>query len=286
MLPTFLVIGARKSGTSSLFHYLGAHPEVFVTPEKEPKYFLEEGSWHRGLAWYESLFDDAGDAKARGELSTDYSIYPMYRGVPARIASLLPDVRLIYVMRHPIDRMRSCYAFGLWMGTEHRPIDEALLVDARYAYESRYALQIEQYLTHFPSSQLLLITAEELRYDRAQTMQRVFSFIGVDPLLMPDTLEREFNTVDGREKPRPWARRVGDILIRSGLDQRLPPSFQRIASSRHLREPITADELRIDDQLAASLVDLLRQDLESLRRFTDPTFDCWGLLTPHDEIVL
>jgi hypothetical protein len=278
VLPTFIVIGARKSGTSSLWRYMDTHPDVFVpTYEKEPKYFVEERGWPLGQAWYEGLFAAAGDAKARGEFSTDYTAFPMYAGVPARMAALLPDVRLIYVMRNPIDHMRSAYSYSLTIGTEARPIREALLTDARYLYECEYALQIEQYLAHFPLDQLLLLTAEELRFKRQETMSRIFSFIGVDAEWVPPNLDEEFNRSQ-LTAPRPWARRAGDVLIRTGLGERVPTRLQRAATSRYALRDVQPEELEIDDDLRARLVAYLQRDLGALRQWMGPSFEAWGLL--------
>jgi len=278
VLPTFIVIGARKSGTSSMWRYMATHPEVFVpTEEKEPKYFVEERGWPLGQQWYESLFAEAGDAKARGEFSTDYTAFPLYAGVPKRMAALLPDVRLIYVMRNPIDHMRSAYSYSLTIGTEARPIREALLTDARYMYECEYALQIDQYLDHFPLDQLLLLTAEDLRFDRQETLRRIFSFIGVDPGWVPPNLDEEYNRSEPTA-PRPWARRAGDILIRTGLGERLPARVQAVGLSRWGLREVQPDELVIDEDLKARLVAYLKRDLEALRQWMDTSFDAWGLL--------
>ena len=82
MLPNFLIIGTMKGGTTSLYHYLGQHPEVFMTATKELHYFVAEKNLTRGASWYESNFRDAGAARAVGEASPDYTKYPLYRGVP------------------------------------------------------------------------------------------------------------------------------------------------------------------------------------------------------------
>ena len=283
MLPTFVVIGARKSGTTSLWRYLDAHPQVFVPQdEKEPKYFVAERGWARGRAWYESLFADAGDALARGECSTDYTAFPHYGGVPERMAALLPDVRLVYVLRDPVERMRSAYAYSLWLGTETRPIADALLTDARYANESRYALQIEQYLACFRQDQLLLVTAEELRERRQATLSKVFAFIGVDPQWTPANVTTEFNTVEGRRAPRRWWRSAGDVLIRTGLGERLPlrvrPALERLDATGLARRPIADAELVVDDDLRARFIRFFRADLVTLTQWMGPEFDAWGML--------
>jgi len=283
VLPTFIVIGSRKSGTTSLWRYLGAHPGVFVPEhDKEPKFFVAERGWGRGLAWYESLFEAAPLGVPRGELSTDYSIYPLYAGVPARMAEVVPSVRLVYLMRDPLEHMRSAYAYSLWLGTEWRPIDEALLLDARYAYECMYALQVEQYLRYFPRSQLLLLTAEELRYRREDTMRRILEFIGADPGTLPANMGQEFNRSEDLRVPRTLARLAGDLLIRSKVASHVPARanrfIERFNRSAFLARRVTPEELFMDEDLRARLIDLLHRDLEELKDLMGPGFDCWGLL--------
>ncbi len=287
MLPTFMVIGAQKAGTSSLWSYLDGHPEVFVTADKEPKFFVAEREFGRGTTWYESLFEGAEGAQARGECSTDYSVFPLYGGVPERIASVVPDIRLVYLMRDPIDRIRSAYAYALWSGVESRPIEEALVYDARYLYQSQYALQIEQYLAYFSLSKILLVKSEDLRTRRADTLRRIFSFIGVDPELMPANIRTELNTAEGRTKPRAWTRKVGDVLVRHEQALRRPmrrvgPYIERIAGHRIARQPIAPEELEMSAELVGRLTAYLRRDLAALRRLAGPGFDCWGRIGPDD----
>ena len=97
MLPTVIVIGAAKCGTTSVHEYLDDHPEVAMSAEKELNFFVEEKNWPRGIAWYESQFDP--DAPVRGESSPTYTAYPEYHGVPERIRSVVPDAKLIYLVR-------------------------------------------------------------------------------------------------------------------------------------------------------------------------------------------
>lgn len=283
MLPTFIVIGARKSGTSSLWRYMASHPEVFVPDEeKEPKFFVEERGWTLGREWYEGLFAGADGALARGEFSTDYTVFPLYAGVPERMAALVPEAKLIYVMRDPLEHMRSAYEYSLWLGTEARPIREALLLDSRYLYECSYGLQIAQYLTFFPLSQMLLLTAEDLRTHRTDTLRRIFSFIGVDAEWIPPNLDEEFNSASGRTAPRPWARKAGDVMIRSRVAERIPvrisARLEDASKGPMFRRPILSAEVTIDDDLRQRLVSFLRRDLEQLHQWMGLSFHCWGHL--------
>ena len=111
-LPTFVVIGAMKAGTVSLRHYLDEHPDVFLGRGGrfgEPNFFVAEYNWPRGRDWYESLFDGAGGAAAIGECSPCYTWAHAFRGVPERMAQVVPEARLVYVVRDPIARMQSMY---------------------------------------------------------------------------------------------------------------------------------------------------------------------------------
>ena len=133
-LPNFVVIGAMKAGTVSLRHYLDEHPDVFLGRGGtfgEPNFFTAEYNWPRGRGWYESLFDGADQAAAIGECSPSYTMAPAFGGVPERMAQVVPDARLIYLVRDPIARMRSMYMHQVSAGRERRRAEAALL-DDRY----------------------------------------------------------------------------------------------------------------------------------------------------------
>jgi hypothetical protein len=277
ILPTFVIVGAQKAGTTSLWAYLGSHPQVFVSPEKEPGFFCREISWDRGLGWYEGLFAEAGEARAVGEASTYYTMYPFFAGVPERMASVVPDAKIVYVVRDPIARMRSSYVQLLAEGTEYRSLRTALLLDARYAVLSRYVFQLEQYLGWFPESNVLVVTAEDLRGHPVDTVDRVCRFLGVDSGV-PLDLGTEHNVSAGKRA----LRSPGRLLRRAALDHRVPERVRRhlfeAAALPGASRPVHDDELVIDDDLRSRLADLVRDDVELLRRWMDPSFDGWGLL--------
>ena len=160
MLPNFIVIGAMKAGTTSLFQYLRDHPDVFMSSPKELHFFSARGG--KDLDWYEAHFAAAGTAIAIGEASASYTTYPDSEGVPERIAEVIPDARLIYLVRHPIERMRSHYLHRIGAGKERLPIEQALIDDPIYLGTSRYAARIERYLRCFPREQILIIRSEDL----------------------------------------------------------------------------------------------------------------------------
>jgi hypothetical protein len=245
MLPTFLVIGSLKGGTTSLVQYLSTHPDVFMPENKETGFFVERLAWRCGLDWYEDLFADAGHATAIGEASPTYTLYPSLPGVPERIASVLPDVRLVYVVRHPIERMRSQYLHAVAREQEHRTMTRAFLETPEYMDGSRYATQIDQYLQYFDPAQLLVVTSESLRDDRAATVRRVFEFIGVDPDWVPPNLRCE-------------SHRTRDRLVAAGRSDKA--------------------DIQLPDNVERYLQTCLRDEVKRCASWLDPDFDGWGLL--------
>jgi hypothetical protein len=182
-LPNFVVIGATKAGSVSLRHYLDEHPDVFVGGGGtfgEPNFFVAENNWPRGRGWYESLFDGAGSAAAIGECSPCYTWAHVYRGVPERMAQVVPQARLVYLVRDPIARMQSMYMHQVSAGRERRRVQEALL-DDRYLGPSRYGFQLAAFLDHFDRSQVLVIASEVLRDRPREALSAVFDHLAVDP---------------------------------------------------------------------------------------------------------
>jgi hypothetical protein len=284
-LPTFLLIGAMKAGTTSLYHYLGAHPQVATPQYKAPEFFIAEANWHRGIDWYRRQFPPVGpEVLAVGEASNSYSKYPRYPGVPERIAAHVPDVRLVYVVRDPIARIRSHYQTRVAEGSEAAPFADAVFGNPIYLDYSRYAMQLEQYLRHFPREQLLVITSEELRTQRAITMRKVFGFIGVDPDVVPAELDRDFYQTRDRA-----ARSPVPLGLRKYLKHRFPSTRRfkelenntlgalRRLAGRRTERPQRATPFPIAEDVLARLVDELRDDVRRLRAHLGPDFDGWGI---------
>lgn len=278
MRPTFIVVGALKAGTTSLWQYLRLHPDVFMSDIKEPNFFLGYEEWHRGVEWYESLFAGAGDAKAVGEASAQYTYFPHVAGVPERIKAVVPDVRLVYVVRSPVERMISLYGHFLMAGWESRPIDLALLQDSRYSDSSRYALQLEQYRRHFPESQILLLTSEELRQSPEDAMRKVCEFLDIDARWRPPNLDVSYNTSEDQRVPTAWWRKTAELVIRTHSQRLVPDWILQHNRNRFVSRALRPSELVITEDTRRRLEDVLRPDVERLRTWMGPGFGAWGLL--------
>jgi Sulfotransferase domain len=274
ILPTFLVIGTMKGGTTSLFRYLGAHPEVSVSPYKELEFFSSNENWCRGIEWYAEQFGDVGDARAVGECSTGYTKYPGFTEVPARIASVIPNCRLVYVIRDPVERIRSQFEHAVLAGVERRSAETVVLTDPQYVDISRYAVQIERYLDHFAAEQILVLDSADLRLRRRQTMRRIFGFLGVDAEWWGPEVEVEHYVSARRAALHPSIRRVANMPGIRSLKRLTPVDVrrrlgQRVVSARP--RPGTSDAVVLSPVVRQELALRLHDDVEHLRELAVTT---------------
>ena len=295
MLPNLIVIGAAKAATTSLHSYLDQHPEITMAwphatgsragaggNEADPKEmrFFWRDDWREQMAWYESHFDVA--TPVRGEATPAYSQHPYHPDVAPRIHSVVPDARLIYLVRDPIDRLVAHYVQQRVDGDRRSFAERMAEMDQPgnpLVCSSRYAMQLDQYLgAGFDASQILVVDQSELQHDRAGTLREVFAFLGVDEAFWSDAFESQRNT---REEKReltavgaPLFQRVVDPVGRRALPRRWPalrPAARR-ALSRPIRErPVVEGETR------ARLEAILRPDVERLRELTGKRFSSWSL---------
>jgi len=266
-LPHFIIIGAMKAGTTSLYHYLKRHPEVAMSGVKETNFFLER-NFPRGLEWYRRQFPD--DGRIKGEASTNYTKYPAQRGVPGRIYRTLPGVRLIYVLRDPIARVVSHVHHNLLKGMEAEDTWQNKLEDLRshYLQCSLYYMQLEQYLSFFPPEQILIVTTEELNNQRKATLQKIFRFIGVeDTGFYSPRYDQSKHTSSGRRKIRP-------AFVRKKL--RHTPYYNFVASRLRFMIPsVEVNKPELSDAMISHLKAIFSPDVTKLREHTGRGFEEW-----------
>jgi hypothetical protein len=178
-LPDFLILGAAKSGTTTLWAYLVRHPKIFMSELKEPEFFSRDAVYERGLQWYRGLFAGASDDQLCGEASTTYSRWPHTADAAARIAEVLQRPRFVYLMRHPIERAFSHYAHHMRFDVT-MTFEEALEKDDIYVDCSMYMRQIERYLRFFPKETFLFLEFSELRTTPDAAVRQVQAFLGVE----------------------------------------------------------------------------------------------------------
>ncbi|QDV32825.1 sulfotransferase domain-containing protein [Tautonia plasticadhaerens] len=275
-LPNFIIIGAAKCGTTYLASRLNEHPQAFaVTVPKEPHYFTM--NFERGLDWYSSLFKDARAAKAIGESSPTYAEWDDDR--PARrIADLVPDARIIYAVRNPLERIKSHWMESLMnTGHEQKPFLEAVRSQPYLISSSRYWSQLQRYRRFFPDDRILVLFQEDMKADSAGTLRRCCSFLGIDPDAEIPDLERPANVKEELRRSTPIMsalRSTSRRMLGESVTGRIPPAIKgRIF--KVLGAPIPPP--RYDEPTRAWVVDRLRDEVVPLLEHCGKPADYWDL---------
>jgi len=199
-LPNFLIVGTRKGGTSPLQKYLRNHPDIFMA-RGEIYFFSDEENYAKGVKWYEQFFSECKNEKMIGEKSNPYMCKEK---AAKRIYNLIPKVKLIFILRHPIDRaysgywqnIRSAKTFCSFKAAIENNCEE--YCQKSFMEVSRYKEQIACFREFFPKKQLLLLKSDDLKDDRKRTLEKVFNFLGVKNII-PDNINKEYNVgVDPR----------------------------------------------------------------------------------------
>jgi len=201
MLPDFIIIGAQRSGTTSLYNYLAAHPHILPALMKEVHFF--DLAFHKGLSWYRANFPLAPAKKGQprmitGEASAYYIFHPH---VPSRIATIFPSIKLILLLRNPVDRAYSHYQHEVKLGIEHLSFEEAIEQESArltgdleklirdetyssfnhrhfsYLSRGRYIDQLKHWTRIFPKEQILMIKSEEFFESPQKSLSKVMNFL-------------------------------------------------------------------------------------------------------------
>lgn len=199
ILPNFLVIGAMKSGTTSLRYTLSCHPEVFMVYPNEPRFFHSDQLYNsQGLTYYSSFFEEAKGKKAIGEGSGFYGWEAYNPKTAERIAETIPDVKIIYMVRHPIQRIVSHWAWAISSGRPFGQIEQAINKDRRFIDMSMYWKQINVYKYFFEDKNIKILFLEDLKSNPMKFYQDCFNFLGVDPNWQEDSFMEVKNQTDSR----------------------------------------------------------------------------------------
>lgn len=273
-LPNLVVIGAQKCGTSGLHYYLGLHPEVSVSTPKELNFFIAERNWPRGVAWYASRFDPA--AAVRVDASPNYTAYPQHEGVPERMASVIPGAKLVYIVRDPLDRIAAHWVHNYSKGRHSGELARTILnPKASYVARSRYAMQLERFLEHFPLEQLLVLEQEELRAQRDAVLRSVFEFAGIDPAFSDRRFASERHRTDRKTRLTPLGQRLEGRRLRASRRLVSDRAWAFARGYWPLGRKIERPDVR--DAIPDDVLELLRDDGERLRRLTGRGFEHWSL---------
>lgn len=296
-VPTFLIIGAAKSGTTSLYYYLSQHPDVYTSPVKELRFFAyEEGippldgpgdresnqilitEWEQ----YLEAFAGASDEQEVGEASPIYLYDPE---VPRRIHTHLPEVRLIAILRNPVDRAYSHFNhlikddreplrdFRRALEQEDRRIEAGWEWSWHYRKLGYYFEQLSRYEEYFDRDQIAVYLFEDLVEDNVGFAQEIYRWLGIDDSFVPD-VSPQF-----RKTGVPRSNRFQRLLFnpdnplrrlsRYVLPERTRERWLAILKSMNLKKPPLSEDVR--SELSA----VYREDIEQLQEYLDRDLSHW-----------
>jgi hypothetical protein len=188
-VPDFAIIGAMKTGTTTLHNYLDGHPDIYMSYIKEPGLFLDDTPAFDRYPHLNSMdeltrvaFRGYSGQKLVGESSTYYTEAPtLGNEAPANMKKHAPDIKLIYMVRNPLDRIVSHYWHCIDLKIYSEPIDEVLRKDSTFLERSLYWFQLSRYVEHFARDHVHVVLFEAFKKDAARELRGIYEFLGVDP---------------------------------------------------------------------------------------------------------
>lgn len=286
-IPNLFIVGAPKAGTTSLYHYLSHHPNVYMCPVKEPNYFSHEDIVRQELYYsekgaadierYSKLFIEATYQKIIGEASVSYLFYP---NVPKKIKDTISDAKIIIILRNPIDRGFSHYLMDYRLGYINLSFEDIVYKTVNHKllhlyYQQvvelgLYYHQVKRYLDTFGNKQVHIILNEDMRVDLPRVISSVCNFLGISSKNFPKT-EKKHNVY---QKPRNLLVRqlYSNITLRKSLKRILPSGLSDKFKNTFLikeAKPLLPENTRL------YLSDIYRDDIIKLSSLIDRDLSCW-----------
>lgn len=295
-LPNFLIIGAAKSGTTALYYYLNQHPEIYMSPLKEPRFFAFENEAlhpdhpiHRktitNFESYTALFDGVLNEKAIGEASPAYLVEPK---APERIQDYIPDAKLIAILRNPAERAHSHFLHLIKYN--HEPchdfmqalenIDEICIgnwvVRRDYLQFGFYYAQLKRYYEKFNRNQIKVFLFEDLQSDSLALLQTIFSFLEIDESFTPNVSVK--HSVSGIPKYRT----LYNLLSKPNLFKALITPLLKPFFPQHVRESLRMSLInrnlhkpQLHLEVQSQLTKLYREDILNLQELIQRDLSRW-----------
>jgi hypothetical protein len=247
---------------------------------KELDFFSNSTNWNNGVDWYKAHFKE--NELVQGEVSPNYSKYHLFPGVPERMHALVPDVKLIYVVREPISRIISHFSHAKGEDTKNRNDEE--IFDAgldNFVKTTSYMRQLDEYVAYFSREKILVVTSEGLKDMRQETLRRIFRFLGVDESfgsesfnqIRHDSSVKVKRNVIGRAFARYQSLRNIEGMIKALVPYRWYPFFARLVGSKF-------DRLSLSQAQQSQVRQLLFEDFQRLKEFSGHEFREWNWPSP------
>ncbi|QBQ54388.1 sulfotransferase family protein [Nitrosococcus wardiae] len=290
MLPNFFVVGAQKSGTTSLHHYLHEHPEIYLPFQKESKFFVHERLFNKGVGYYEKeYFSDWNQELAVGEIDPEY----MYieQALERIIEHFDPsNLKFIFIFRNPVERAFSHYLMTYRRGLEPLTFEEAISVEAsrisqgimpniHYSYISRgfYLRQVEKFLMHIDKSQMLFLLTEDLRESTLDCLKTTFNFLGVSQNFLPQNINEEFHKATIPRSMTLLHRIQGNGLEKKIIRLCIPKKLRHKLRKKLLEVNQTNQhKMSLSNQMYQQISEIFLEENNQLSRFINRDLSHWN----------
>lgn len=298
MMPNFLVIGCPKAGTTSLYHYLSEHPEIYMSAIKEPHFFALEGKskYFKGprddlgyltvngvedISVYQSLFDGVEKETVMGEAST---MYLYFTGTANRIKYHLPHIKLIAILRHPVERAYSHYLHLVRDGREHLPFSQAILQEENrinhnwspvffYRKVGLYAEQLKPYFELFSPSQIKIFLYDDWKLDNHTVLSEICSYLGVsDYSINNQEIYNRFNYVPKNKLINKFL--VQENKLKSAIKKIIPERLGKMAGDK-LYNYNSIAPLPMKETVRSELLTYFREDTVELQDIIGMDLSNW-----------
>lgn len=271
-LPNLLIIGAMKSGTTSLHNYLAKHPDVFMSEPKEIHYFSDAHYNTKSIGWYKSQF--ITDKKIRGTSPQGYTKchHADAHNVLERLSKTIPDVKMIYIVRDPIERYRS-HILEAYHCDPPKDVKYSKKVN-NFLKTSMYFMQISAFLKYFELKQIHILSLEDLQENRLSELNKIFDFLEIERLNDNSLFNFESNIAKDKDLPHvikyslPY--RAGHKLMPKGT-KKFGLFFTKTFLKNQMRKP------NLSKEEIVKLKEELKPDIDKFKELTEKRFPQWQI---------
>lgn len=268
-LPDWIIMGAMKCATSSLHNYLALHPQIATSTPKELNFFVEDRYNDLGIEWYRQQFDDPPDALVAGESSVNYTKAHRFPGVAERMHRHLPDVKLVYVLRDPLDRIESDWIHAVGAGRWRGDFASAIvdLETSSMVQTSRYWMQLGEYLKLYDPTQIKILSYTDISRDPVGQVNAMLEFLGLETGFDHPEIGKKVHPSSRKMRPN----RLGLLFWEDQVRRRRMRKYLRRLVGTPIEKPqwSAADRARVSEYLAP--------EMEKIREFSGLDFDDWSV---------
>ncbi|MDO8471293.1 MAG: sulfotransferase domain-containing protein [bacterium] len=286
----FICIGPERSGTTWLYQCLKEHPDFCLSEPKEINFFNSSQSFWRkdmagetnytkGLEWYQKHFGHCPDGKIVGEITPAY-IHS--QEVPERIVQNFPDVKLIAILRNPIERLYSHYMYTKMKGFYELPsFEEVIEKEKAFVEESAYFKHLQNYLKYFSKKKILITIFEDIEGNPEVFIKEILSFLGADDTFIPPSTNKTINSAGAvaiRNKVLSIKERIADFpggLLMIELFKKTPFHKKMSDSLATKTGTVKAGYGKIDQNTKKRLAEFYKEDIENLEKLLDRDLSVW-----------